>query len=204
MISRHNVQRFRYPERFLAELIRSYVSGEFVSAIENVPMVRRALVLAVDLDGGRLENNDGLGEVVVDTPGSGNVSYRATVGVDNPPNSVRARIMTAGADQFVGDDRVRTFWPFFPEHLAVPVKPGEHIYVMFEDRDFQHGLWLGKVAGHVGLNVTRGESSLVSGRRDRLSGLFDLEVTPTVSIDDTQVSDSFVRSQPLSRMFFGD
>ena len=97
MISRHNVQRFRYPERFLAELIRSYVSGEFVSAIENVPMVRRALVLAVDLDGGRLENNDGLGEVVVDTPGSGNGSYRATVGVDNPPNTVRARIMTAGA-----------------------------------------------------------------------------------------------------------
>lgn len=85
-------------------------------------------------------------------------------------NSVKARIIADGYDQFFGLDDLRIFWPMFPEHVSIPVKPGEHVYVLFEDADFQHGLWFGKVAGHEDLNRFSGERGYMTSRE--LSDLF--------------------------------
>lgn len=156
MRKRQDIERFRRPELFLADLVTSSARGDLLERSENTRIFYRATVLAVDVLGGQLENPLGSGGVshVIDNK---TLSYKSIIGPTNPRNSIKARIINDGLDQFVGDDLVRVFWPFFSEHDVVPVKPGEHVYVLFEDQDFQHGLWLTKVSGHDGTNFFKGE-----------------------------------------------
>lgn len=150
--------KFRRPEVFLGELLRKGAQGSFLERDENVPFLFRAVVAAVDVEGGKLENPDGAGSVKHTLDGN-DFDVPANVGPSNPKNSLKARVISDGFDQFFHDDHLRVFWPFFPEHVALPVKPGEHVYVMFEDQDFQHGLWVSKVAGHEDVNYFRGQDS---------------------------------------------
>lgn len=175
MPTRHRYNDFFHrPEVFFAELMQKYVRGEFMERTEGTRVFHRALVVAVDVVGGRLENisptdND---KVQHTLPNGQTVTVPANVGPTNPRNSIKARVLTDGQDQFYGDSKLRVFWPFMPEHFSVPIKPGEHAYVMFEDTGMTHGLWFGKVSGHEGLNFFPGIDSYKTEADDNLSSLF--------------------------------
>ena len=49
-----------------------------------------------------------------------------------PRNSIVARPITS-TSKFTKD--LRVYYPFFSSHFALPVKPGEHVWV-FEDEDY--------------------------------------------------------------------
>lgn len=150
--------KFRNPEIFFNELMSDYVHGAFHTNDQNVPVIYRAAVIAVDVKGGMLQNPDGQGSVKHEFDGK-EIEVPATIGPKNPRNSVKARVLSDGFDQMVPDDDLMVFWPFFPEHASLPVKPGEHVYVIFEDPDFLHGLWVTKVAGHDNFNFFRGKEA---------------------------------------------
>lgn len=107
-----------YPERILNNLLRDYVDG----ALDDYTVLYRASVVKVDYVGGALEK---------DPP--------------NPKNSIRARIITNSRDNDLVDDELPVFYPLFT-HDVMPVKEGEHIYVMFEDVEKTHGIWLCRIA----------------------------------------------------------
>jgi len=166
------IEKFRRPEVFLSELINKSVRGELWDKDENVQVWWRAVVIAIDVEGGLLENPEGEGGLahVIDKR---EFEVPANVGPLNPRNSIKARIITAGLDQYDDDDSLRVFWPMFPDHDAMPIKPGEHVYVTFEDTDFQHGLWFGKVPGHQNVNYFRGQDSFEASETARLTSLYD-------------------------------
>jgi hypothetical protein len=144
---------------FLKELIRKYMMGKLQETDVYPQFMYRATVLAVDPDGGALENPNAEGsfDAVIDGQ---QTKLKASSGPSNPPNSLKCRIITDGRDRLNVDSDVGVFWPLMPEHMAPPVKPGEHVYVVFEDQHRVHGLWLGRVSGHVGANVVIGASQL--------------------------------------------
>lgn len=164
--------KFVRPEQFLSELLRKGAQGRFREITENTPTIFRAVVVAVDVKGGKLENPDGQGKVEHDLNGK-KFDVPATVGPKNPRNSVKARLITDGLDQFVHDDELRVFWPLMPEHSQIPIKPGEYVYVMFEDEEMEHGLWISKVPGHEGLNLRKGQKELKDPGANALSNKFD-------------------------------
>lgn len=163
---------FIFPERFLAEIIRKGATGQYLEVDQHPQIYYRALVLAVDVFGGRLENPDAAGSIEHVVDGK-KVTIDARHGPENPKNAVKARILTNGLDQFVDDNELRVYWPLFPEHMSVPVKPGEHVYVTFEDMKSRHGLWVNKVPGHEGVNVSPGEDFYRDPDKDSITQKFD-------------------------------
>lgn len=149
-------EKYRRPELFLQELLRKYAKGQILDTTSNVQPFMRAIVLAVDPDGGNLSNSDAAGSVTV-----GDKTYSATVGPTNPPNAIKARVISRGFDRFVTDAEARIFWPMSQnDHISLPLKPGEHVMVMFEDVSFEHGFWLAKVPGNTDANFFDGNSVL--------------------------------------------
>lgn len=166
-----NTDKWRRPELFFSDILTKGSRQDYVTRDENLVVFYRALVVAVDIDGGQLENPNGDGGVKHKI-GKQEINIPAIEGPKNPRNSIKARIITDGFDQFSDDESLKIFWPFFPENDALPIKPGEHVYVIFEDREFEHGLWLGKVSGHEGLNYYRGENSFEESNSQKLSSLY--------------------------------
>lgn len=150
----------------------------------------RAVVLAVDVDGGKLSNPDGQGSVVV-----GKETYKAVIGPPNPQNSVKARIITKGFDRFFTDDDLGVYWPMVQnDHLSIPIKPGEHVYVMFEDEHFQHGLWLFKVSGHDDANSFQGIKSFQKTLEKNAMGYFETQEQEPVT--EEEVTENVSRKNP--------
>ncbi|MHA2043940.1 MAG: hypothetical protein ACW99G_04060, partial [Candidatus Thorarchaeota archaeon] len=149
---------FRRPERFLADLLTKSARGELLEESDHTVIWQRALVLAVDVNGGMLENPDGSGHVE-HIVGKTTVDIEARTGPTNPRNSIKARIISDAGDEFFSDEDLKVFWPMLPEHISVPIKPGEHVYITFEDIDAEHGLWFGKVPGHSNVNFFDGNES---------------------------------------------
>jgi hypothetical protein len=146
---------YRRPELILADLIRSHAQGD-----DRGRHYRRAVVVAVDLEGAKLQNESGSGSVTVRLRDGQTKSYPALPGVDCPRGSVKARILTDGLDRLLADEDLRVFWPMFPQdQLAVPISPGEHVYVVFEDEGLIHGLWISRVPGHDSANAFLGVDS---------------------------------------------
>ena len=107
----------------------------------------RATVLAVDLVGGMLQNENGNGTVSVTNPNGSKKSFNALIGPSNPRGSIKARVLTAGKDRFLDDADIKVFWPLLPhDQIGIPVSPGEHVYVIFEGKT--HGMWLSRISGH--------------------------------------------------------
>lgn len=163
---------FRRPETILKDLLRRDARGLLQSAAENPQIFFRALVIAVDVEGGLLENPSAQGSLSHNFNGN-KFDVAARYGPKNPPNSVKARILSDGLDKFASDENLRVFWPFFPDNSSDPIKPGEHVYVMFEDRSQNHGLWLTKVSGHDGVNYAPGQSFYKEQQNRPLSNSFD-------------------------------
>jgi len=139
----------------MSSLIRREAQGEIEKRHYH-----RAVVLAVDLDGGLLQNELGTGAVdVVDRFGK-NQSFKAIVGPKNPRGSVKARVISDGLDRLLSDDDVRVFWPMMPsDQISMPVSPGEHVYVVFDGVGTDHGLWISRVSGHDSANSYAGVDS---------------------------------------------
>lgn len=159
-------ERFRRPEIILAELLTKASRGEILSETTNHSPWKRAVVVAIDVLGGRLENPNGEGSMSHTIDGK-TFDVNAKIGPPNPRNSIKARVLTSEADKFYSDDGLKVFWPMLPEHDSVPIKPGEHVYVTFEDREMEHGLWLGKVSGQENLNYYRGQDSYAAAKEER-------------------------------------
>ena len=146
---------YRHPELILADLIRSHARSD-----GRERHYRRAAVVAVDLEGGLLQNESGSGSVVVRSRDGRTKTYPAIPGVNSPRGSIKARILTDGLDRLLADEDLRVFWPLFPQdQFAVPISPGEHVYVVFEDEGLVHGLWVSRVPGQDSANSFRGTDS---------------------------------------------
>ena len=146
---------YRRPELILAQILQREVMG-----FGEQRTLLRATVLAVDSVGGQLENESGSGTVDGISSSGQPTSYQATVGPKNPVGSVKARILTDGLDRVRSDEDVKVFWPLLPQdQLSIPISPGEHVYILFEDRDMEHGLWLGRISGHDSAGVFVGSDS---------------------------------------------
>ena len=153
-------ERLRRPEIILSDLLKSAARGEVLTTDHNPRILHRAVVLAVDVEGGLLENETGTGSIVVVDRSGRRKDYPASIGPVNPRGSIRARILTRARDRLEDDDQTDVYWPVFSaEQLALPVSVGEHVYVLFEDEDFGHGLWLSRVAGQDAANSFEGKTS---------------------------------------------
>lgn len=146
---------YRHPELILADLIRSRARGD-----DRERHYRRAVVMAVDLEGGRLQNDSGSGSVTVRGRDGRSRTYQAMPGIENPRGAIKARVLTDGLDRLLADDDLRVFWPMFPhDQVSIPVAPGEHVYVVFEDEGLTHGLWISRVSGQDSANSFKGIES---------------------------------------------
>lgn len=190
--------KFRNPEFFFEDLVKDYTTGKFLTSEQNVPFLYRAAVIAVDVKGGQLQNPDGSGGVKHEFDGR-SIEIPASVGPKNPRNSIKARVLTNGFDQVVPDDDLSVFWPFFPEHASMPIKPGEHVYVMFEDQDFLHGLWVTKVAGHENFNFFRGKEAYAKGKE--LKDKFGDSQSESEDIDDRKAGEALASNGYLAKLF---
>ena len=197
--------RFRFPEQFFAEILKQNVREEIATKDENPTIFHTALVLAVDTVGGKLENPDGNGNFIQKVNGK-NVTIKANVNPKNPRNSIKARILSDGFDQFIGDSDLRVFYPAMPEHISFPIKPGEHVLVFFTDSEYSHGLWLGKSPGHENVNYKAGENTFVKDSENSLSSKFpDLAAVQNSSdtdlATDEAASESFIKDNSLTSLF---
>jgi len=163
--------KFRRPEQLFQEILRKGAQGMYLERDELIPFLHRALVIGVDVVGGKLENPSAQGKVSHNVDGK-KFDVPARVGPENPPNSIKARIISDGDDKFSTDDNLRVFWPFFPENISVPIKPGEHVYVVFEDSHRMHGLWVSKIPGHVGANYAQGSKFFKPANSANLANKF--------------------------------
>lgn len=145
---------FRRPEIILAELLQKEARGE-------VPRhYRRAVILAVDPTGGKLQNPSGAGTLAVTGRDGKRREFPALSGVENPRGAVKARILTDGLDRLIDDADLRVYWPMFPQdQFGTPISPGEHVYVVFEGEGTTHGLWLSRVPGQDSANSFAGTDS---------------------------------------------
>jgi hypothetical protein len=149
-------KKFLNPEINLSELIRKNAGGQFREHGELVPFMFRAVVVAMDEIGGRLESPDGKPEggnqievQIIDQSNTGVAQYvaKTKAGIRNPANSIRAKIITPNMDLFTSFDDLMTYWPMFPPTTSIT--PGEVVYVVYEDENASHGLWLCKTANNL-------------------------------------------------------
>ncbi len=145
--------KWRRPETFFADLITKSVSGNLLTKEDNPQVWFRAVVIAVDVVGGMLQNPQGQGTVTHIIDGAVK-EINATFGPRNPRNSIKARKITNQVDRFVDEKDLQIYWPMMGEHDSLPIKPGEMVYVTYEDQNYVHGLWFGKVSGQENVNYT--------------------------------------------------
>lgn len=72
--------------------------------------------------------------------------------IDNiPRNSIIVRVVSNAKDR--RDTKAAICYPFFPQNFALPVKPGEQVWIMFEkpDESIRQGFWMCRITepGHV-------------------------------------------------------
>ena len=145
-------EKFRRPIISFMDMLARGASGAYRERGEYSRFMFKALVVAMDTVGGKLETPDGRpegGSLVQNVQYPNGKTDQYTVanpqglvnfGPRNPKNSVKARIISSGADDFVDDDDLRVYWPLFPG-VDNPTA-GEVVYVVFEDETLTHGLWL--------------------------------------------------------------
>ena len=77
-----------------------------------------------------------------------------------PKNSILSRIISGGLDHI--DSSIQVLYPFFPPHLSLPVKPGEQVWVFFEEPNasFDLGYWISRPSEQIhidDINFTHGD-----------------------------------------------
>jgi hypothetical protein len=105
------------------------------------PSFSRAIVKEVIFDPSILD--DDRKEEIIHELKVSNLSYLNRL----PRNTIIAELVRDGKNVNVVP---QFFFPFFPSHMSLPVKAGEHVWVMFENQTPQeksddHGFWLCKI-----------------------------------------------------------
>lgn len=168
---------YRRPELALGDVLLDRLRGG-----DRARSLLRAIVLAVDNDGGRLQNRSGAGSVESLAKDGTRSNYPAIIGPDNPRGSIKARLITDGMDRFRADNDAQIFWPLFPpDQLSLPISVGEHVHVMFEDHGMSHGLWISRVSGHDSAGVFLGIDSYTEPASGRSA--IDAFETPTAGYE---------------------
>ena len=106
-----------FPERNILNLLRDYSSGK----LDNTSFLYKAIVVKIDQTGGQLEKDP-----------------------KNPKNSIQARIIENSYHSMLNDVDLPVFWPLFPFDI-LPVKEGEHVYVIYENEKKDHGIWITRI-----------------------------------------------------------
>jgi hypothetical protein len=106
------------PSGILGKLINDYIERRF----DPQPPLRKVVVIDVDLVGGQITPE---GEPL------------------NPKNSILAKLLD-DSDNTGTDSDYQTFWPMFP-HDTMPIKPGEHAYVMSDSFRDRSGVWVCRI-----------------------------------------------------------
>lgn len=168
MIQNRSLEWLRNPERAFADLISSHTRGDDLQRRH----LWRAVVLAVDTEGGLLENIQGSGDGMTVSYRDGSTkTFPPRVGPINPKGSVKARILSDGYDRLLDDADCRTFWPMSPpDQVGMPVSPGEHVYVVFEDSlvgSTEHGMWTARVSGQDSAGSFEGSDSYTAPSYNR-------------------------------------
>jgi len=164
------------PDRIYSNLLKDYVEGRLGPS----RFIYRAVVIKIDEQGGQFSGPDT--DYDEDPP--------------NPPNSVKARIITDSIDAYTDDSDLTTFWPMNP-HDSMPIKEGEHIYVIFEDVGRKEvGLWLCRVSEHNGVNSLNFTPGSKKFEEDDRNDFTDISVEKAVQdteadVSTPEVSDSF-------------
>lgn len=198
------MDKFRFPELFLAEILQQTAREKIPDNSENPSIFKRALVVAVDVEGGKLQNSTGVGKLVHTVSGQ-SVEINSIIGPANPRNSIKARVLSDGFDQFLDDESLKIYYPLMPEHMAIPVKPGEHVLVLFEDENYENGWWISKVPGHEGVNFSQGEKLFIKDDNNKLSKLFPDTAAVASTEEDVATDEAAGESLPngrLTKLFF--
>lgn len=153
-------QQLLSPEIFQAELMASYVQGNFVERGDVVSPYMRAQVISVDTDGGKLENPAGEGSCRSRNPITKEYyDIPARVGPKNPARALRARIVSEHRDANTDDEDLRIFYPEGTASSGPDPIPLEFVYIWFEQNDKRHGIWHSKVAGPMGEKLNFADGS---------------------------------------------
>lgn len=76
-----------------------------------------------------------------------------------PRNSILARVISGGADRRTSD--IILCYPFFSQHIALPVKPAEQVWVIYESQESHTiGYWISRIPDQANvddLNYTHGD-----------------------------------------------
>jgi hypothetical protein len=76
--------------------------------------------------------------------GVSNIAYASVA----PRNSIIAKRVMGNATS--ASERTLVLYPFFPPHIAMPAKPGEHVWAIFENPDAKSsdiGYWMCRIVG---------------------------------------------------------
>lgn len=120
-----------FPERNILNLLRDYVNNR----LDGSTFLYKAVVIKIDQIGGQLEKNP-----------------------KNPKNSIQARIISDSSHSILDNDDLPIFWPLFPFDV-LPIKEGEHVYIIWENEKKDHGLWITRIPEPLevdGKNLTKG------------------------------------------------
>jgi len=157
-----------YPSRILDNLVNDYING----ALDDYNFLFRALVVEIDTIGGQLSDE---GEF------------------KNPPNSIKARILTK--DRNRDKENLRVFWPLFP-YDVMPIKEGEHVYVIFENnQDEDGGLWISRIPEPNdinNLNFTEGKKKYENSPKTSSVGIDGTVQDVEVEADNVTRNENFV------------
>jgi hypothetical protein len=168
------------PSRILNNLLKDYVDGRLGSN----RIIYRAVVLKIDQIGGQFLDQD----------------------APNPKNSIQARVISDGLDMHTANEDLSVFWPIF-SHDIMPLKEGEHVYVLFEDHETKnHGLWISRIPEPNGVDSTNfvdgtKKYEAIAQNDSRISdiGLQKAVQDTVVTLEDIQRSPDFIVEESVSR-----
>lgn len=105
------------PSGILSNLLNDYIERRFDQDVA----IKKAVVVSVDLVGGQLSSEE---EPL------------------NPKNSIKAKVLDDGIVALSIED-IPVFWPMF-SHDTMPIKPGEHVYVIYDSIEGRSGVWISR------------------------------------------------------------
>jgi len=121
--------------------------------------------------------------------GVSNLGYAAVA----PRNSIIARRVMGGDSG--ASEKVMVLYPFFPPHLSMPAKPGEHVWGMFEHPDAkvnELGYWMCRIVQPAfveDVNYTHADRQFDSSFMPGLSAAFDGPPEPKYEFRNGAVDD---------------
>ena len=118
---------------------------EFLSILVDVDEENQKSPLRAKVTGsGNKAKRSMRGELLA---GSKKVTNEYLVGL-MPRNSIVGHTITGGKSKYNKDPEI--FFPFFSQHICMPVKPGEHVWVFYENIDGkQTGYWISRKTGSI-------------------------------------------------------